>query len=156
MEYEDYVPLMDKYPELKLRPTTEFTDHEKIQSFDYVQDLKLKGDKALHGYFYLIVRDGKYGVYMYDPGLFCRTTSVALKPIYDSIEFISETGQSFGAIVVKSGKYGMVFWTYGPIFNDKFEVPAEYDFLEKVDNTRFRAIKNNAVTYFDAAGHKLK
>ena len=29
-ETKDYVPFMDRYPELKLRPVTEFPDHVKV------------------------------------------------------------------------------------------------------------------------------
>lgn len=143
---------MDRYPDFKLRPTTEFPGHEKIKGFDYVQDLK----KAFHGNFYLLVKDEKFGVYMYDSGFFFTTNSVALKAVYDSIEFISNKGQSFGAVVKKDEKYGMIFWTYGRISNNVYEVASEYDSIEKIDSGRFKAIKDNKVTYFDATGHVLK
>ena len=79
-ETKDYVPFMDRYPELKLRPVTEFQMHPKISGYDYVQDLKLQGSKAPHGCFYLTVKDAKFGVYMFDSGFFFDTSSIVLQP----------------------------------------------------------------------------
>lgn len=152
----DYTPLMDKYPELHLRPVSEFPDHLKIVDFDYVQNHSYRGEKALNGYFYLIVKDGKYGVYMCDFGFFGNTTSVAVKPEYEMISFIYFNERSFGIIIKKNGKYGMHFWEYGIIFNNERHVDPMYDSMEKIENNRFRAIKDNHVTYFDMTGKILR
>lgn len=152
----DYIPFMDRYPELKLRPVTEFSGHTKIQKYDYVQDLRLSGEKAPNGLFYLTVKDGKFGLYMYDPGWLMTTTSIALKPIYDSIEFIYYQNRYFGAVVQLNGKYGMIFWGYGVLLNGKETIKCVYDSIIKVDNGRYQAIKDNQVTYFNSAGQILK
>lgn len=158
-ETNDYAPFMDRFPELKLRPVTEFPEHSKIRGFDYVQSLKpvaLKDVTNRHGYFHLIVKDGKFGIYMFKPGWLWNTTSVALTPKYDSIDFIFYKDESFGVIVKRDGKYGMYFWTYDSFINTTHAVKAEYDSLVKLDNSRFKAVKDNVVTYFDATGHVLK
>ena len=156
---EDYTPFMDRFPELKLRPVTEFPEHHKIQGFDYIQSLKpvaLNDVKNRHGNFYLIVKNGKFGIYMFKPGWLWSTTSVALQPAYESIDFIFYKDESFGVIVKREDKYGMFFWIYDTFINKTHVVKAEYDSLVKVDKTRFKAVKDNVVTYFDATGHKLK
>lgn len=155
-EIKDYVPIMDKYPELKLRPTTEFSSHSRIAGYDYVQNLVLTGDKAPHGYFYLIVQNGLFGVYMVDYGFFSDTTTIAIKPKYDWIDIYYSKERHFRAVVKKDGKYGMILWTYGHMSNDKYEVPTIYDSIERVDVGRFKAIKNNEIVYFDFAGKVLK
>ena len=152
----DYVPFMDRYPELKLRPVTEFQMHPKISGYDYVQDLKLQGSKAPHGCFYLTVKDAKFGVYMFDSGFFFDTSSIVLRPQYDSIEIVSHQNRSCVAIICKEGMYGMYFWTYGSFFNDTFTVPTEYNELHRESATRYKAVKGNQVVYLDATGHVLK
>lgn len=155
----DYTPFMDQYPELKLRPVTEFPGHTKIQKYDYVQSLNptsMKDSVHTHGVFFLIVKDGKFGIYMFDRGWIKNTSTIALKPEFDSIDFISVKDRSFGAIIKRKGKYGMLFWTYGTIINDKFTVPTIYDTMIKVENNRFKATKDGIVTYFDPTGHILK
>jgi hypothetical protein len=98
---------------------------------------------------------------MYDPGTIFSTTTIALKAIYESIEIIRNEGRAFGAIVRKKGKYGMIFWKYGLVFNHVYKVPTEYDSLVRINNgnfegERYKAIKDNKVTYFDYVGHILK
>lgn len=156
---QDYTPFMDLYPESKLCPVTEFPAHLKIQKYDYVQSLlptPLNDTPHKHGMFFLIVKDRKFGIYMFEGGFFSNTCSIALKPEYESIEFISYKGRSFGAVVKKDGKYGIYFWTYGTLSNDTFIVPTIYDSFEKIDNTRFKGIKDGQVTYYDSTGHVLK
>lgn len=156
-EINDYVPFMDRYPELKFRPVTEFPSHVKIHECDYVQDLRLRGKKAPCGNFYFVVKNEKFGLYMYDHSwILSDTTSLALKPEYDSIQILNYGDRSFCAIVCKEGKYGLLFWTYGYFSNDTYAVPTEYDSFVKLDNSRFKAVKDNMVTYFDATGHVLK
>lgn len=153
----DYIPFMDKHPELKLRPVTEFPEHDKIRNCDYVQDLRLRGSKAPCGHFYFVVKNEKYGVYLFDPAwIWSDTTSLALKPEYDSIEILYYGNRFFSAIVGKNGKYGFYSWKYGCIFNDTYIVPTEYDSFVKLDNSRLKAVKNNTITYFDSTGHVLK
>lgn len=155
----DYIPFMDQYPELRLRPVTEFPNHVQIQKFDYVQDLNSTSRKNYvhtHGVFFLIVKNGKFGIYMYDRGWILDTSTIALKPEYESIDFISVKNRSFGVVVKRDGKYGMQFWEYGTIFNDTFTVPTIYDTMIKVENNRFKATKDGNVTYFDPTGHILK
>lgn len=153
----DYIPFMDKHPELKLRPVTEFPNHVKIRDCDYVQDLRLRGNNAPHGHFYFVVKNEKYGVYLFDPSwILTDTTSLALKPEYDSIEILHHGSRFFSAIVSKNGKFGLYFWKYGYLFNDTHVVPTEYDSLVKLDNSRFKAIKDDVVTYFDSTGHIMK
>lgn len=152
----DYTPFMDQYPELKLRPVTEFPGHPKIQDLDYVQNLRLVGSNAPNGFFYIIVKDGKMGLYMYDLGFFSATTSIALKPIHDSIEFIYHKERSFGAIIQTNGKYGMIFWKYGFLINDKEKIKCVYDSIVKVGDGRYKATKDNQVVYFNSVGQMLK
>lgn len=153
----DYTPFMDRYPELQLRPVTEFPDHNKIRNCDYVQDLRLRGTKAPCGHFYFVVKNEKYGVYMFEHSwIWSDTTSLALKPEYDSIQILYYGDRFFSAIIRKEGKYGLYFWKYGYFINDTYMVPTEYDSLVKVDDARFKAVKDNVVTYFDATGHVLK
>lgn len=152
----DYIPFMDRFPELHLRPVTEFLGHSKIQKYDYVQDLRLTGVKAPNGLFYIIVKDGKFGLYMYSPSLIYDTCTIALKPIYDSIEFIYYQEKNFGAVVQLNGKYGMIFWGYGILMNGKETIKCIYDSIVRVENGRYKAIKNNQVTYFNSAGQILK
>ena len=155
----DYTPFMDLYPELELRPVTEFPQHYKIQEFDYVQNLdstKRKIPAHMHGVFFLIVKDGKFGIYMFDSGWISDKYTIVVKPEYESIDFISVNDRSFGAVIKRDGKYGMLFWTYGFIFNYKYTVPAIYDIIIKVENNRFKATKGGQVTYFDPTGHILK
>lgn len=101
---KDYTPFMDKYPELKLRPTSEFPLHTRIAKCDYVQNLILTGDKAPHGSFYLIVENGVFGVYMVDCGFFSDTTMIALKPKYESIDIYYNKDRHFRAVVKKRWK----------------------------------------------------
>lgn len=153
----DYVPFMDRYPELKLRPVTEFPDHVKVHGCDYIQDLRLRGKKAPCGNFYLVVKNEKFGLYMCDHSwIFSDTTSLALKPEYDSIQILRYSDRYFRAIVCKNGKYGLYFWTYGFFSNDTYVIPTDYDSFVLLDNSRFKAVKDNVVTYFDATGHVLK
>lgn len=156
-ETKDYVPFMDRYPELKLRPVTEFPDHVKVHGCDYIQDLRLRGKKAPSGNFYLVVKNEKFGLYMCDHSwIFSDTTSLALKPEYDSIQILHYSDRSFRAIVCKNGKYGLNFWTYGYFSNDTYVISPEFDSFVLLDNSRFKAVKDNVVTYFDATGHVLK
>lgn len=156
-EINDYVPFMDRFPELKLRPVTEFPEHVKICDCDYVQDMRLRGKKAPCGNFYFVVKNEKFGLYLYDHSwILSDTTSLALKPEYDSIQILYYGDRFFSAIVCKEGKYGLYFWTYGYFSNDTYVVPTEYDSFVKLDNSRFKAVKDNVVTYFDATGHVLK
>ena len=155
-QINDYVPFMDKYPELKLRPVTEFPNHPKISNYDYVQDLRLKGKKAPQGYFYFTVKDEKYGIYMFDRGLFDNTTSVVLTPEYERIEVLFYDSRTIGVIVKKNGKYGLFYWTYGFFSNDTTVIRCEYDSFERIEGGRYKAVKDNTVTYFDASAHVLK
>lgn len=155
-DIQDYTPYMDRYPELKLRPVTEFPGHELIQKYDYVQDLRLTGKSAPNGVFYIIVRDGKMGLYLYSSGLIWDTTTIALKPVYESIEFMYYQGKSFGVIIKSKGKYGMIFWSYGIPFNHQEIIDAVYDTIEKQDNGRYRAVNGGQVTYFNSVGQILK
>lgn len=157
IEIKDYVPFMDKYPELKLKPVTAFQNHCVISEFDYVQDLNLSGPNALHGCFYLIVKSGRFGLYMYDSGILFEKASVVLKPVYETIDFLWFRGRSVGVIVKYNGKYGLCFWSYGYLEDEKLLIAPEFDQIEIiVDNSRLRAIKNGVVTYYDFSGHVLK
>lgn len=153
---KDYIPFMDKYPELNLRPVTEFPEHSKIRHCDYVQNLNLTGLKAPQGYFYLIVKNAKFGIYMFDRGLLSDTTSLVLPPQYEYIVFVKNRRRSCAVIVRKGGKYGMFFWTYSCFFNDTYVVSAEYDEIKEIEGGRYRAVKQNQVVYFDSTGHVLK
>lgn len=50
----------------------------------------------------------------------------------------------------------MNFWTYGYFSNDTYVISPEFDSFVLLDNSRFKAVKDNVVTYFDATGHVLK
>lgn len=153
----DYIPFMDKHPELKLRPITEFSEHYKISHCDYVQDLRLRGEKAPCGNFYFVAKNEKFGLYLFDHSwILPDTTSLALKPEYDSIEIIGYGDRWFSAIVCKNGKFGYYFWEYGCIFNSTYIVPTEYDSFTKINSSRLKAVKDNTITYFDSTGHVLK
>lgn len=154
----DYVPFMDKYPELKLVPTTSVSIgiSNFQRKYDYVQDLNRRGETSNKEFFHLLVKDGKYGVLLHVPGVFSETNSIALPAIYDSIEFLYKRNKAFGAIIQKNGKFGIYFWAYGTFRNKKYMVAAEYDSMEILDNKRIKAIKDDSVTYFDETGHVLK
>lgn len=151
----DYIPFMDLHPELNLKPTSDFPQIEGISKFDYIQDLNLRENNSTQGCFYLIIKDGKYGIFMYDPGFFFDAYAIALKPVYEEIYIYQHEGRHFRAIVKKEGKYGIVFWTYG-FFNKLEEVEPVYDAIERINESRFKAIKDNNVFYLDSTGKMLK
>lgn len=155
-DIKDYTPYMDKYPELKLRPVTEYQEHELIQQYDYVQDLNLTGESAPNGKFYLIIKDAKMGIYLYSPGLLWDTKTIALRPEYDTIEFMYFQDKQFGAIIQQNGKFGMFFWACGIIQNDHVDIPIQYDSITKLDNGRYKAIHEGIVTYYNSFGQILK
>lgn len=154
----DYIPFMDKYPELKLVPTTSVSigiSHFK-DKYDYVQDLNRKGKTGSKENFHLLVKNERYGVLLHFSRLFGETNSIALPAVYDSIEFIYKRDKAFGAIIQKNEKFGLYFWAYGTFRNDKYMVAIEYDSMVVLDNKRIKAIKDDYVTYFDETGHILK
>lgn len=155
---KDYTPFMDLHPELKLVPTTSvYINISNFQNrFDYVQDFNRKENNGSKENFHLLVKDGKFGVLLHSSGFFYDTDSIALQAIYDSINFIYRWNKSFGAIVEKNGKFGLIFWEYGLISNDMYSVPIEYDSMEIIENKRIKAIKGNTIVYFDMTGHILK
>lgn len=152
---EDYIPFMDLHPELKLIPTTSVQVNIGgfKNKFDYVQDFNRNGGKEK---FHLLVKDFKFGLMLHSSGFFSNTDYIALPAVYESIDFLYKREKSFGAIVKQSGKYGLFFWKYGAIRNEKFAVPIEYDSMVALDNKRIKAIKNDKVVYFDETGHVLK
>lgn len=153
----DYVPFMDKYPELKLRPTSEFPGHGCIQKYDYVQNLNLRDQDIPGGCFYLIVQDGLFGLLMFDRGIFWDSETIAMYPVYENIEIYYLSGRSFRAIVKKDGKYGFVLWSYNEFcFNDVYETPIVYDSITKINDKRFKAIADGNVVYFDMTGKVLR
>lgn len=153
----DYTPFMDLHPELKLIPTTRVRiGISDFQSrFDYVQDFNRK-ERDRKDNFHLIVKNGKYGVLLHDPGVLGDVDSIALNGEYDSIEFVYKAYRSFCAIVKKDEKYGLVFWTYGRWRDKVYIVTPEYDSMILLGNGRFKGIKDDSVVYFDETGHILK
>lgn len=153
----DYIPLMDKYPELQLVPTARVTiDIPKFQNkFDYVQNL----DRVVQNKkekFHLVVKDNKFGVLFYAFGIFFDKKDIALPAKYEHIEYLYKINRSFGAIVQRDGKFGLYYWAYGLLRNENYSVLAEYDSMELLENKRIKGIKNDTVTYFDFTGQVLK
>ena len=155
---KDYVPFMDKHPELLLVPTTSVNVgiSNFQRKFDYVQNLDRKGDNGRMEKFHLLVKDEKYGVLFRSYGLFNDVSQIVLPAVFDSISFLYKRNKAFGAIVCKNGKYGLFFWEYGIFKDDVFSVPEEYDSMAVIENNRIKGIKSDVITYFDETGHVLK
>lgn len=162
---EDYVPFMDKHPELKLKPTTDVDNIIRISNFsrkyDYIQDLNRKGENGKNESFHLIVivgtngdKDTKFGILYHRMG--SLSDCVALPALYESIEFLYKKEKAFAVIMKCNGKYGLFFWEYNFFVNKTYTVAAEYESMEVLSNKRIKGIKNGKVIYFDKTGHVLK
>jgi len=154
----DYTPFMDLYPELQLLPTSDFKNQiSGISEFDYIQDINRKDADGELEKFHLIVKDRKFGIYLYSSGCAWTVDEIVLSPEYDyPIVFTRKEGMSFSAILKQKGKYGMLFWKYGLFINNFYVIKTEYDSIEKLNETRYKAIKGNTVVYFDRNGQVLK
>lgn len=149
----------DKYPELSLVPTTYCSKSIKIwlfeHRFDYVQDIKRNNSSES---FHILYKDGKFGVLMHQSGCLWSTSKIALPAKYDNkIDFIEKNHNSFIAIISADGKFGLYFWKNGILGSDKYLIPTIYDSISFEDEKkRFRAIKGDAIIFFDMTGHSLK
>lgn len=154
----DYTPFMDLYPELKLLPTSDFKNQiSGISDFDYIQDVNRTDSDGKLENFHLIVKDRKFGIYLYSSGCVWTVDEIVLSPEFDyPIVFTRKEEMSFSAIIKKNGKYGMLFWNYGFLKNKFYAIKTEYDSIEKLNETRYKAIKGNTVVYFDRNGQILK
>ena len=153
---QEQTPFMDMYPQLSLLPTTIVSSPIDLSSYDYVQDLTRDNGKD---HYHLIVKNRKFGVFYTRKGMLRTKASVIVKCRYDYITIITQNDKSATFKLQLDGKFGLLAWKLGSIFDSRTYIKPIYDDItqEVIGNfMRFTAQTTNSVVYYDSTCNLLR